>query len=218
MNKYLNKFFCMISAAIASYAVNMMYKMNSAFAVTYNCGSSIYTDYNNNTCQSGNWWYPGSRCGSNSDWKSFCRAVDIWGSTIDGWTCTGTVANSTYGYCDCWNVATSYITAVTSAVQCGTHYICRSSAGNPERVVAIECNTGPNNAGYESYSLDSNKQRHNFCACCPSGSDLTAAGNGFSVYANVGAQSATGCYVVGELKDTSGLYKYTNTDKCYYDF
>ena len=36
------------------------------------------------------------------------------------------------------------------------------------------------------------------------------------VSANPGATSAAGCYVVGNAYDPTGLYEYTDTDKCYY--
>ena len=36
------------------------------------------------------------------------------------------------------------------------------------------------------------------------------------VSANPGATSMVGCYVVGEAYDPTGLYEYTDTDKCYY--
>ena len=36
------------------------------------------------------------------------------------------------------------------------------------------------------------------------------------VSANRGATSAAGCYVVGNAYDPTGLYEYTDTDKCYY--
>ena len=36
------------------------------------------------------------------------------------------------------------------------------------------------------------------------------------VSANRGATSAAGCYVVGTAYDPTGLYEYTDTDKCYY--
>lgn len=213
MYKYMNKFFCMIAAAITSYAVNMIYNITNSFAATYVCGQTTITTHTYNVCQSGNWWRPemmGSRCGTNpSEWRSHCPSVaydSVYNSWVSGWTCSGTIYNGTEsGLCDCWYTYGAQIYASTSVGVCGTMHICSGT------VRSAECNTGPYNAGY---IVGGNVRT---CACCPTSPvDGVPTQNSLTVLSMYNATSAAECYIVGDFSDDTGLFEYTDDNRCYY--
>lgn len=220
MYKYMNKFFCMIAAAITSYAVNMVYNLSNALALTapISCGTTMLTNYRGNICQSGNYWYPtsGSKCGTGNNWRTHCpsEAYDaMHDSWVSGWTCSGTISNASYGYCSCSQTYRSTISAIPVTGACGTQYWCGSGVSGT--VKTVECNTGPFSAGYQAAS--GGLRQTLYCACCPKSPVDGEIGQGsYMVYANYDATSSAGCYVVGEFSDDTGLFEYTDDNRCYY--
>lgn len=200
-----------MAAMATSTFVNMIYNISNAIAnpvpICPSAGSSTVYSYNSATCNSRDgWWYPsysgGSRCGSGNNWTSFCAS---YGRI--GWSCRGSIDSYTpSGYCVC---SSSYVTyfgggpAKEQVGDCGTAYVCDNGS-----VIDVVCNDGVmqrGSAGYESPSG---------CICCPAVSD--ALGGSWNIYANYDATAAAECYVVGYIQDETGLYQYTDDNRCYY--
>ena len=217
MYKYMNKFFCMIAAAITSYAVNMVYVLDNALGITVTCPSVRTTSvsYNTATCKSGSWWRPDlpyGKCGTGAEWENHCAS---YGRA--GWSCTGSVYSMepATGWCTCSSTYIGYTTpnAIPVTGACGTQYWCGS--GSTGTVKTVECNTGPFSAGYQAAS--GGLRRTLYCACCPKSPVDGEIGQGsYMVYANYDATSSAGCYVVGEFSDDTGLFEYTDDNRCYY--
>ena len=214
MYKYMNKFFCFLTAMLTSVVVNLFYQLENAFALTPGpdrvC-NTVSTVYHNNICQYGSYWYPnsGSKCGTAISSWSHCKEYGR-----GGWSCKGSVVNASYAYCNCSSL--SYVTyqPLPKAEACGTKWYCGSESASDFSIVYVECNTGPNNAGYSTIAggilatLD--------CACCPSASDLPWDQGSGGVYSAYDAGAASDCYIMGTLRDSTGLYQYTDENKCYY--
>ena len=210
MPKYISKFYFLVAAMATSTIVNMIYNINKAFAdvpTLVPCpmaGSSTVMEFNTSSCGSRDgWWYPGyasgSRCGSGNAWTGFCAS---YGRA--GWSCTGSVQSgwNESGYCKC---SSSFITyfdggaAAAVGIDCGVAYSCEGVG-----VVSVACNTA-DTPGYKSGTAA--------CVCCPK---ITDAGNNFKLYSAYNASAASDCYVVGTLQDETGLYQYTDDNRCYY--
>lgn len=209
----MNRFFCLMAAMATSTFVNMIYNISNAIAnpvpICPNSGSSTVYSIVSESCNSvAGYWYPnhsGSKCGTNPyEWTSHCKGS--YGRL--GWNCSGYINgnNGGSGACVC---SSSYVTyfgggpASERIDTCGTAYVCDNGS-----IIDVACNDGivqTGSAGYEGPSG---------CICCPAVS--TALGGSFNIYANYDATAATGCYVVGYIQDETGLYQYTDDNKCYY--
>lgn len=207
MYKYMNKFLCLIATAVASYAVNMFYNINHAFAVIWETGtactmirkSTWSTTYSHTYCN-------GMSCTgcnaymTNGLRESMSTALPGWGFVSCGCQVVQVYASVRASCAFASYKATSWLpTPVYSSVACGSVKKCDGTT------VEIRCNTA-SPAGYRSQT--------GACLCCPSMTE-TVLGS-FNVYANYDATSSADCYMLGSFSDSTGLFVYTDDNRCYY--
>ena len=216
MNKYMNKFFCMIAATVASYAVNIVYNLHSAFAVVWETGTtcapgsttSWHTTYVHDNCSDmvhstcSVWrWYT---TGITQSKAAYLIAAGWQLVGCSGDNPTGSAYGSGYGSA---RASCSYQSYERRPYQpkvdfrslgCGSYKYC------DDRLDEFHCNTA-GNAGYISGLTG--------CNCCPG----AMLGDGsYNVYADYDAMAAADCYIVGTIKDETGLFQYTDDNRCYY--
>lgn len=210
MNKYMNKFFCMIAATVASYAVNIVYNLHSAFAVIWETGQDCGTFYVTRT----NTMYLSTTCTRSCSTAHFYLNIithSMERTLPSGYSRLGCTSYNSEYYYGGWSSAGATCSygstelmysrpnAVFKTFDCGTAKWCDGSGW-----VEVRCNTA-GNAGYISGLTG--------CNCCPG----AMLGDGsYNVYADYDAMAAADCYIVGEIKDETGLFQYTDDNRCYY--
>ena len=212
MSRYIDRLLYLLAAVSTSTIANLIYSVENAFALspTTSICRSTSTVYDRNYCQPGSYWYPtwGSKCGTEITSSIHCKQYGK-----GGWSCSGRIIDAHSAYCICSSTAYSSYAPVQQAQQCGTRWVCGSENTPSFSVVSVKCNTGPGNAGYKS--LAGGIIATWICACCPGANVPWGQGSG-NVYANYDAEAASECYIMGQLMDPSGLYEYTDDNKCYY--
>ena len=181
--------------------------------------------------------YTGWRYGSNlAQCSTACAILAPWGNGLtsvyyDGrgtCSCYISISQTAYGtwqdeYINCGRRSTCLITYKTCDNSlCPEQYI--TSYGMPY------CNSD-NYPGYGGYMVNDSQITTAIvgsCACCPcfgndpKGESCLGSQNSapyasmIKVVAAMGATSFLDCYMIGEAYDPTGLYEYTDTDKCYY--
>lgn len=181
---------------------------NTAIAAGETCQQVKYTT-----------WIAGSYLANDAaDCQTHCTnmfgadAAGSWGSASDTHRCTCKIS----GY------KTYTVDAAAIYQQCGIQYWCGS--GSTATFVGASCYTD----GWAGYAVNTGGIRETLsCACCPGagtggqvnselGPGETAAGSLF-VRSTPNAMSASDCYIVGNVADETGLFEYTDANKCNYE-
>ena len=180
-----------------------------------------------------------SICGTSTSWayySAYCGIPDANGHCATslsfcasyqqpGWSCSGYGYGDGYlgtGTCDCSSAsAVSYIMEKKD-VNCGAVYVCRISASGSE-----SCDTSSSSSCYEpaTYAFCNREVSempgyrtgaagYQSCVCCPGANEISGSSEQVSV--NYSNYAVSDCYVVGNFADYSGLFEYTNDNKCYY--
>ena len=126
-----------------------------------------------------------------------------------------------------------------SSERCGRNVYCvavyrpayNNSIQTRSSYVGTRCYSDTGNAGYMMVSRDYYSGKYTYytsCLCCPCigngpmgesclGSQNSAPSSYMMrVLSRPGASLISDCYVVGAAYDPTGLYEYTDTDKCYF--
>lgn len=229
MGQYLNRLYCMMAAMVTSYVVNMMYQINSAFA--YTCNPVPVTETKNWASWNCN-KVPGSAATATiyrSDGVTQATNLGIVNGTCDYAAAGNALNNNTYlpgltafncysdnagdsqgssGRASCYYGTYAQVTpdAFLVTESCGVHTVCDRST------VAASCFTGGNRAGY----LVNTKK----CACCPQATgsaNYSVVSSGTSNILSIYNAAAIGsCYLIGKFQDTTGLFEFTDSNRCYY--
>ena len=213
MGKKLSQFWYFIGAFVVANVTSFVYHMNSAIAVPVGyiggwdraCNSSGYMR-SSFVCTPSNPKFPylaGAPCGS--DWRSLCPVTP----GVGGWSCTGYIySNYQTGSCICSSATRStYSPRYAASDGYGTTWYCNNASDIPSGVV---CNS-------DAYATEvGGIQKRYVCSRCPSYVYAADESGTMHIMATYMATAAAGCYVVGEIQDETGLFEYTDDNRCYY--
>ena len=221
----LNNFIYMIASAIVA---NMAYVMGGVQNAAHAAARCSYVHP---------YRYTGWRYGSNlAQCSDACAVLAGWGNGLTS------VYYDGRGTCSCYiSISqTAYGTWQDESINCGrrstcliTYKTCDNSLCPEQYITSYGmpyCNSD-NYPGYGGYMVNDSQITTAIvgsCACCPcfgndpKGESCLGSQNSapyasmIKVVAAPGATSFLDCYMIGNAYDPTGLYEYTDTDKCYY--
>ncbi len=223
MIKNISKYYYSAVAFVMSFCVNFFAEMDAVIAASsapeYVCGTiGSHISYTA-SCNRPN--YECSTAGN------YCAS---YGKS--GWQCS-TSAQYGGGSCECSSYIQIDPVAVRTEMECGYGYKCVVDGSVYESISSLigagsgssastgilgsidnnsirtaYCNT-TGSAGYRSYN-----GANQTCVCCPRGDFISESSK--SIFSNYNAAAVSDCYITGIFADETGVFEYTNEDKCYY--
>lgn len=226
MGAYFNRFYCMMAAIVTSYFVNMMYNINSALAA-FTCpdGTACQTVSNSWNCAIVNGSFRGTmypysggsystELGNGGGSCNYISAASVLkGMVPSGYTLAGChsdgaggVAHSGRAECSYKSCYAAPVSPTTKTVNCGVVTMCGTSTAT------ASCSQ----SGRVGFLTNGGKG----CACCPTptgAADYRPHGSStVNVYAIYNAAAISSCYLVGNFEDETGVFQFTDDNRCYY--
>lgn len=216
MAGFINRLCCLAAATASAYFANMIYELNTAFAWESPTCRPIGTS----SCQTSIRY---GQCFGHST----CTAVDAAIRSIDttppsGYMfggCTGEVVQMYYsvrascGFVSCGRVSV-YPTMVEREAGCGMAKVCNGT------VEELSCYTAPTgSAPVAGWHKPNPTGQATWCTCCSyfnASAMAPASLISVQIRSIYGAAAASDCYMVGTFRDESGLFEFTDDNRCYY--